>query len=134
MNRLITRLILVGLIGIATGMASGPGARAAGPEEGDAAGKKREALWQALQALDKALPKKYREIDAYAENPSLTQVLFRSQGMTLTFSLKTGKVEVVPHMKALANVNRITFEKSEGGREFALWYNGRQELTIAAER
>jgi hypothetical protein len=131
MDRLTSRLMLVGLLGIATSMAPGQGTRAAGSEEGDAVDKKREALWQ---ALEKALPEKYREIDVHAENPSLTQVLFRSQGMTLTFSLKTGKVEEVPHMKALAKINRITFEESQGGGDFALWHNGRRELTVAAER
>ena len=93
--------------------------------------KKRSALWQALW---KALPEKYKEIDVYAENSSLSQVLFRSQGTTLTFSLQTGKVEEVHHMKALFKINRITYEQREAGGYYALWYNGQRELTISAEK
>jgi hypothetical protein len=92
---------------------------------------RRAALWQ---ALEKALPEKYKVIDAYAEIPSLSAVLFRSRGTTLTFSLKTGKVEEVAHGKALGKINRITFEERKGAGDFALWYNGRRELTIAADR
>src|SRR5262249_39457471 len=112
MARLLSCLVLGYLFGMATGMASGQSARAVDPEQEDVAGKKREALWQ---ALEKALPEKYKEIDAYAENPSLSVVLFRSQRTTLQFSLKTGKVEEVPHMKELGKINRITFEEREGG-------------------
>jgi hypothetical protein len=127
MGRLISGLVL----GCLFGMAAGPSARAADGEKEDVVGKKRAALWQALQ---NALPEKYKEIDAYAENPSLSAVLFRSQRTTLTFSLKTGKVEEVPHGKALGKINRITFEQRKDGGDFALWYNGRRELTIAGER
>jgi hypothetical protein len=112
-------------------MAPGQSARAAGGEKEDVVGRKRAALWQALA---KALPEKYKEIDAYAENRSLSVVLFRSQRTTLTFSLKTGKVEEVPHGKTLGKINRITFEERKGGGDFALWHNGRRELTIAVER
>lgn len=101
---------------------------AAGGEKGK--GEKRAALWKALH---KALPKKYKKIDVYAENSSLSEVLFRSQGTTLRFSLRTGKVEPVLHMKALPKINRITYEKREAGGSYALWYNGHRELTISAD-
>jgi hypothetical protein len=131
MGRLMSCLVLGCLFGMATCMAPGQSARAADQEKEDVVGKKRAALWQ---ALEKALPEKYKEIDAYAENPSLSAVLFRSRGTTLTFTLKTGKVEEVPHGKVLGKINRITFEERKGGGDFALWYNGRRELTIAAAR
>ncbi len=88
-----------------------------------------DTLWQALA---KALPKKDQEIDVYAENPSLTVVVFRSQGAILMFSLRTGKVEEVPNVKTPARINRITFEKGEGRGEFVLWHNGQRELAIKA--
>lgn len=91
--------------------------------------KKRAALWKALLT---ALPKKYEKIDVYAENDLLNEVVFRSQGTTLTFSLKTGKVEPVLHMKAVFRVNRITFQRGELGGYYELWYSGRRELTIGA--
>jgi hypothetical protein len=116
---------------MSAGRAPGQSARAADGVTEDVVGKERAVLWQ---ALEKALPEKYREIDAYAENPSLSTILFRSRGTTLTFSLETGKVEEVRHGKALGKINRITFEKTEAGGDFALWYNGRRELTIAAQR
>jgi hypothetical protein len=55
------------------------------------------------------LPEKYKKISVYAENPSLSEVVLHSQGTTLLFSLKTGKVEEVLHGKALVTINRITF-------------------------
>jgi hypothetical protein len=131
MDRLRSWLVLGCLFGVGTCLAPGPSARAANQEKEGVLGEKRAALWQALK---KALPEKYKEIEAYAENPSLSVVLFRSRGATLLFSLKTGKVEEVPHRKALGKINRITFEEGKGGGNFALWYNGQRELTIAAER
>jgi hypothetical protein len=130
-SKLVQLLVLACLVVAAACVAPGQGADAADGEKGDEAGKRRAALWE---ALEKALPEKYKKIDAYAENPSLTVVLFRSQRMTLQFSLKTGKVEEVPHMKALGQINRITFEEREGGGDFVLWYNGRRELTISAKK
>src|SRR5262249_33005733 len=131
MGRLMSGLVLGCLLGMGTWLAPGQSARATDGEKEDVVGKKRAALWR---ALEKALPEKYKEIDAYAENPSLSAVLFCSQRTTLSFSLKTGKVEEVPHGKALGKINRITFEERKGGGDFGLWYNGRRELTIAAER
>jgi len=109
-------------------MAPGQSARAADREKEDAVDKERAALWQALA---NALPEKYKVIDAYAENPSLSVALFRSQKTTLMFSLKTGKVEEVPHMKALGKINRITFEEGKSGSEWVLWHNGQRQLTIS---
>src|SRR5262245_33892928 len=123
MTTLVPRLVFAGLLVVACA-APGQGARAADEEKGGEPSPKRAALWQ---ALEKSLPNKYQQIDAYAEDASLTRVLFRSQGDTLLFSLKTGKVEEVPHMKALGNINRITFEEDKGGGHFVLWYDGRQE-------
>jgi hypothetical protein len=93
----------------------------------DEADKKRAALWQ---ALEKALPKEYQQIEAYAENTSLTAVLFRSKGTTLEFSLKTGKVKEMQHMKLVGAVNCITYQESKNSCTWTLWYKGRRELTI----
>jgi hypothetical protein len=132
MIRLVRRLVLACLFVAIVCVTPGQSVRAADPEKEDEAGKKRTALWQ---ALEKALPKEYQRIDVYAEDPSLTAVLFRSKDTTLAFSLKTGKVEEVKHMKALAQINRITFEETKGGGgEWVLWYNGRRELTIGGEK
>ena len=106
-------------------------ARPADPEKGDEAGKKRAALWE---ALEKALPKEYAQIDVYAENPSLTAVLFRSGSATLQFALKSGKVEVVHHMKVLGRINRITFYENKSGGAWILWLNGRHELSISGDK
>lgn len=129
MTKLASALILAGLF------VAGSFATSRAADETDGAKVKdeargREVLWKALL---KALPEKYREIDVYAENPSLTQVVFRSQGTTLTFSLATGKVEPVLHMKVLLKVNRITFEKNKIGGWFVLWYYGQRELEIGAD-
>jgi len=107
------------------------GARPADPEKVDEAGKKRAALWE---ALEKALPKEYAQIDVYAENPSLTAVLFRSGSATLQFALKSGKVEVVHHMKVLGRINRITFYENKSGGAWILWLNGRHELSISGDK
>jgi hypothetical protein len=130
MNKLMPCLVLACLFVATTCRVPVQVARAADGEKGNEEGKKRAALWQALL---KALPKKYKEIDVYAENPSLSQVLFRSQGTTLTFSLKTGKVEPVLHMKAIPKVNRITFEQNKNGGWFVLWYYGQRELEFSAD-
>ncbi|HLN30410.1 MAG TPA: hypothetical protein VK395_21890 [Gemmataceae bacterium] len=74
----------------------------------DKADKKREELWKALM---KALPKEYKEIDAYAENSSLTAVLLYGRHAVRKFSLESRKVEQIPVMKALGRINRIAFEQ-----------------------
>lgn len=86
-----------------------------------------------LAVAVESLAEKYKEIDVDAGNAALTQVLFRSQGTTLTFSLATGKVEPVLHMKALPRINRITYEQNKSGGFFALWYYGTMELSVSAE-
>jgi hypothetical protein len=131
MGKPVQCLVLACLCVAAACVVSGQDARAADGEKVGEQDKKRAALWQ---ALGKALPKEYREIDVYAENSSLSQILFRSRGTTLTFSLQTGKVEPVLHMKALPRINRITFEQNKSGGYFALWANGQRELTISAEK
>ena len=83
MNKVVPCLVLACLFVATTCRLPVQVAGAADGEKGNEDGKKRAALWQALL---KALPEKYKEIDVYAENPSLSQVLFRSQGTTLTFS------------------------------------------------
>jgi len=95
----------------------------------DKADKKREELWQALL---KALPKEYKQIDAYAENASLTAVLLYSRHAVLKFSLESRKVEEIHVMKALGRINRITFEQHEDGGNWILWLNGKRELTMDA--
>jgi hypothetical protein len=93
---------------------------------------RREALWA---ALFKACPKEAQDINVYAENDTLTQVCFRSGGRTMLFSLKTGKAEVVHHMKALprGSVNRITyFSRGRDDGAFILWFSGKHQLTIVA--
>src|SRR5262245_41455019 len=97
-----------------------------GQESLPRAPQKRQDLWQ---ALEKALPEEFREIDVYAETDALTRVLFRSQGKTFVFSVETGKVTQLDHMKFLRRVNRITYTSGT----FSLWYNGRVELNIGAE-
>jgi hypothetical protein len=89
--------------------------------------KQRQVLWQTLV---KVLPKKYKSIDVYAENASLTVVVFRSQSATLKFTLKTKKIEEIPHSNKLARINRITFEDAKDSGKWVLWYNGRRELSI----
>lgn len=96
-------------------------------EKVNKADKRREELWQALM---KSLPKKYEQIDAYAESPALTAVLLYSQSAILKFSLKTGKIEEIQVMKRLGRINRITFEKDEDGDTWILWCNGRREMSI----
>lgn len=106
-----------------------PAVRAEGEIKYDEA-KRRAALWQGLA---KALPKEYTEIGVYAENVGLSEILFRSNRTTLRFSLKSGKVEVVDHMKILGKINRITYGKGTGGGYYALWSSGKRELTVSAE-
>ena len=92
----------------------------------------RTELWAALiQAFPNAA-----HIDAYAENPSLTAVLFRSSGQTLLFSLPSRSVTVVSHAKVVGRVNSITFERGIE-HSLAFWYvlrlNGQEVLRIGAK-
>jgi hypothetical protein len=91
--------------------------------------KKRARLWDCLR---KAFPK--GEIEVYAENPSVTEVIFRSPNKgTMGFSLETEKVGKVMHMKALRRVNCITFGKdSGGGNHYVLWLDGGNQLVLYA--
>ena len=90
--------------------------------------KKRAELWAALR---KDFPQD--EIDVYTENPSLTEVAFRSGRATMRFFLKTGKAGRIEHMKGLRWINRITFcEQARGGHWYILWLDGDSELLIAA--
>lgn len=90
---------------------------------------RRAALWQ---ALEKALPKESQRIEAYAENPSMTAVLLRTESKTLRFYLDAGqgKVEEIQHMKVIGMINRITYEKQKDGASWVMWHNGRRECTI----
>ncbi|HEY7544316.1 MAG TPA: hypothetical protein VID27_05510 [Blastocatellia bacterium] len=91
---------------------------------------KRKALWKALL---EACPQEYREIDVYAENPSLTQVCFRSKNRTFFFDIRRQKVEEQLHAKMLGRINRITFREQGSSRAFILWYCGEQELSLGVD-
>ena len=127
MSRSLAVLIRPGLLVLTVCLTLGAIARAADAEKEDVDGKKRAVLWK---AMEESLPKEHEEIGVYAENPSLTAVLFRSHGLTMRFSLQDGKVEEVMHMKKLGTINRITFEEVQGRGNWVLWYNGQRELTI----
>jgi hypothetical protein len=88
---------------------------------------KRKALWKAL--MD-ACPQEYREIDVYAENPALTQVCFRSKGVTLFFDIHRQQVEVQNHAKMLPRINRITYCETDSGGVFLFWCYGQLELSL----
>lgn len=88
---------------------------------------KRTALWQALM---EACPQEYREIEVYGENPALTQVCFRSKGVTLLFDARREKVEVQNHVKMLPRINRVTYREDASGGVFLLWYYGQLELSL----
>jgi hypothetical protein len=88
---------------------------------------KRGALWL---ALTRALPQEYQHIDAYAENSTITTVLFYSHGSVLKFAAAPKKLEVIPIKKRLGTLNRITFEEEHDGGTWCLWFNGRREATI----
>ena len=128
MNKLVPCLVLACLF-VTTGAVPGQVAGAADDEKGT----RKAKADSTLAGAGESLARKYKEIDVYAENPSLSQVLFRSQGTTLTFSLKTGQVEPVLHMKVLPKINRITFEQNKNGGWFVLWYYGQRELEINAD-
>jgi hypothetical protein len=88
---------------------------------------KRTALWD---SLNKVLTKDFQQIDVYGESSAIDAVLFRSKGKTLLFSLRTGKLGEVIHMKSLGPINRISFEDNRDGGDWVLWFNGRRESTI----
>jgi hypothetical protein len=88
---------------------------------------KRKALWKALM---EACPQEYREIDVYAENPALTQVCFRSKGVTLFFDIHRQQVEVQNHAKMLPRINRITYCETDSGGVFLFWCYGQVELSL----
>jgi hypothetical protein len=99
---------------------------------------RRKVLWDALR---KALPKELADIDAYGENPSLTEVCFSSRGKVFFFALKDKKVEELHFMVALSKVNRITFEVDEaqeknapGRGRFVLWRNGKVEMRFPGSK
>jgi hypothetical protein len=92
----------------------------------------RSKVWQALL---KAWPYKENKIDLYAENPSSTEVCFRSRGQTYLFTLRTGKAQLVEHAKVIApDINCITFEKGNRGLgAFILWHYGDAQLSIGGD-
>ncbi len=93
----------------------------------------RAALWKALEKAKR----KDLVIDAYGENPSLTQVCFSAGNRVYLFTLKDGKVTEEHFMKFLPKINRITFRSATGagagpgGGDFQLWANGRLEMTFS---
>jgi hypothetical protein len=104
-----------------------------GPPAAQATESKRADLWK---AFGKALPDgvTWQAIDVYAENASLSQICFRSRGVTYVFDLASGKTQPVLHAKALPDrsVNAITFLEGKAGGAFILWSNGTQQLSISA--
>jgi hypothetical protein len=129
MSKSVQRLVLICLCIAAACVAAGQVADTADREKATEAAKKRSAQREALwEALEKALPEEYKSIDVYAENPSLSVVLFRSKRTTLRFSLRDGKVEEVGHMKALNRINCITYDERQRG--FVMWLNGKAELFV----
>jgi hypothetical protein len=92
---------------------------------------KRKELWAALKT---ALPKEIKAIDAYCENPSLTQVFFSARGDVYLFSLKDEMVRKQTFMKVLPRINRIEFQvNKEGSGAWLLWCNGSLEMTVAGD-
>lgn len=93
----------------------------------------RAQLWAALH---RTLPSKsISVIDVYGENPSLTEVLFRSNGQTWLFSRASGELFFIQHAKLLPPglVKAITFERSPaspGKGFFVLWQGGAEVLRI----
>jgi len=95
-------------------------------------GGQRERLWE---ALFRVCPKEYRDIEVYAENPSLTQVCFWSNGRTLLFNRDQNSVTFVdPAYPIEKEINRITFEPGADGSfgMFVLWHNAEPQLSIGA--
>ena len=94
----------------------------------------RATLWAALQ---KAKPKDL-VVDAYGENPSLTQVCFLAGGRVYLFTLEDGKVTEEVFMKFLPKINRITFRPAAGpGKDrgdFVLWADGQVEMAFDRSR
>ncbi len=99
----------------------------------DQADAKRKMLWL---EFGKARPADvtWQSITVYAENPSLTRICFRANGVTYIFDLATKQTRPVQHAKALPGeiVNSITYVTSQDGVSgaFMLWSNGRFELSI----
>jgi hypothetical protein len=127
MIRSLQRPVLACLFPFAICVAICGSPHAANAQTRDEFANQRAALWR---ALEESLPAEYNPIDVYAENHSLTAVLFRSKNVTLEFSLDTGKVDVIMHMKELDRINRITYENASSDGIWVLWHNGQRELTI----
>ena len=89
-------------------------------------------MWRSLLAV---WPTADKKIDVYAENVSLTQIFFRSEGKTFLFTIETGKAQEVNHAKMLPReINRITWEPGKANVAFfVLWYYGRRELEIGVD-
>ena len=92
----------------------------------------RTKLWQALL---KSWSSKEKKIEVYAENPTCTEVCFRSDGQTYLFTTRTGKVHHVEHAKVIApEINCITYEPGKGGLgAFILWHSGDRQLAVGAD-
>ncbi len=99
----------------------------------DPADAKRKTLWL---EFGKARPADvtWQSITVYAENPSLTKICFRANGVTYIFDLATKETKPVQHAKVLPGglINSITFVTSQDGASgaFILWSNGQLELSI----
>ena len=94
---------------------------------GESEAEKRAALWKAFAEASRD------DVRVYAENPSLTEICYRTGGKTMLFSSKRGAVEQVMHAKQVPFVNRITYETIGGRAAYILWYNGAEQLRVGVD-
>jgi hypothetical protein len=123
------------LLAAASGLmraADEPKPRPAPEDRATAPPRNRSAAWPALL---KAWPYQQKKIEVYAENPSGTEICFRSGGQTYLFTIRTGKAHLVEHAKVIApEINCITFEKGNGALGgFVLWHYGEAQLSVGAD-
>ncbi|TXI75420.1 MAG: hypothetical protein E6Q43_03490 [Dokdonella sp.] len=91
----------------------------------------RPALWTALNKARQRV--RMPAIDLYAENPSLTEVLFRADNRTWLFFANTRELKQVMHAKMVSGVNAITDEPDSSGGvggSYVLWQDGVEQLRI----
>lgn len=68
-----------------------------------------------------------------AENPSLTEVLFRVDNQTWLLPANTQELKQVTNAKVVSGVNAITYEPEPGvggGGSYVLWRDGVEQLRI----
>jgi len=97
-------------------------------------------LWAEFYDVRTKENKKFKKLELYGVNDSLTQICFISDEKLYMFYYKhsdhggESRIELIQHAKLInySGINRISYEKDEDAQIgfFKLWTNGHVELSV----